>query len=136
MYARGTAAVDTVHVVIRIKRMSLPGIAAEIAFAFNAETLKEHDRDIYPLVPRCLDASAHPVEIGLVEELYVELGLAIGCFSRPRSLVRHGVIPSRALFWVGVIRTFPGPEAKEVVIVLLEEGEVRGEVEGGRRSRL
>src|SRR5262249_50786669 len=112
---------DVVDVVIRIKGMSLPGIAAEVAFALDAEALEEHDRDVHLLVPRCLDASAHASKVGLVEKLHIKLRLAVRGFSRPRALVRHRVVGGRALSRIWIIRAFPGPEQKEVVIVFLEE---------------
>src|SRR5262249_7993159 len=130
----GTAAVDVVDVVIRIERMSLPGIAAEVAFVLDAEALKEHDRDVHPLVLRCLDASAYAIKVGLVKKLHVKLRLAVRGFSRSRALVRHRVVGGRALFRIWVIRAFPGPEPKEVVIMFLEEAEVRLKVERRRRG--
>ncbi len=89
-----------------------------------------------PLSRAVDDPTAQTVKIGLIESADVELGLAIQGQAGAGPRIGQGTVGDRALLGVGIPRTLPGPEAEEVVVVPLQESEVRVKVQCWRRRQL
>ena len=115
--------------------MSLPGIATNIPLAFNAEPIEEHDGRVNAVVPRGHDTASEAIEVGLVEERQIELGLAVQSQAMPWPLVGHWIVVDHALFRIGIERTLPGPQPEEVMVVPPQKSEIGAEVHSGRRRQ-
>src|SRR5262245_49918329 len=87
----------------------------------EAPTIEEHDRDVNAVVPRSAYVVAQPVEVGLIEQVEVELRPGIRCragSSPPPRLRGHAQVET-ASGGLG-LELFPTPEPYEVVTMRCE----------------
>src|SRR6266849_868564 len=98
--------------------MSLPRIAADVALAFDTESIEEHDRHENPLVPRGHDTLSQAVKVSRIQAGQIKLGLAVQCGARPQALISRRFVVDRSLFRAGIHRTLPGPQAEKIVMML------------------
>ena len=101
--------VDGIDVVPEIEWMALPGVAAHISLALNAEPVEQHDGRVDAPIPRSRDTSPYAVEVGLVESSQVKLRLVVQGGARAGALVGHGIVVDRALLGLGIVASLPGP---------------------------
>ncbi len=126
------AAVYCIDVVLGIEGMSVPRIAGHVAFAFEAEAVEQHDRHIDAAFARGDHPVSQSLEVDRIEKGQVKLGFSVQGRCRPRALVGHRIVADRALFCPAIQASLPGPKAEAIVVVPLQEGQVRGEVHGLR----
>ncbi len=123
--------VDAVDVVRAVERVT--GDVRRDLGQVHAEPFEQHHRCVQPGRAGGRDPLAEPLEVGGVEPRQVEPRLAVdrraGTGARPR-LRRHAEVhvgPGQV-----ALELLPAPQADEVVAVVGEELEVRGEVEALR----